>query len=251
MNWVHKLLEMMKAPNIPNHRPQIRLLERGDMSRQNHRPVQVFKKPTNVSFLDCKSTYVRTRRFVSSLVAMFVRTFRSRQRRSRKRRRRSCSNGETRWKWIMYRFVYTTWEKIHWFQGFWITTHAVVKQAESCRVGEFVKWIVSHFHRQALQADLQQSNVYNPFSAKSNKIIRDMGNIELFELCSGMFSLLESRNRLMHLRTSREKMNPADIFTDGDLMFSQSRTVTSKLLQPILRKRQIKKVFTEICDRFP
>ena len=61
--------------------------------------------------------------------------------------------------------------------------HAVVKQAENFRVRELVKKIESHPHRQALQADLQQRNAYNPFSEKSKKTIRDMGNVELFELC--------------------------------------------------------------------
>ena len=57
--------------------------------------------------------------------------------------------------------------------------HAVVKQAENFRVRELVKKIESHPHRQALQADLQQRNAYNPFSEKSKKMIRDMGNVEL------------------------------------------------------------------------
>ena len=61
--------------------------------------------------------------------------------------------------------------------------HAVVKQAENFRVRELVKKIESHFHRRALQADLHQNNAYNPFSEESKKIIRDMGNVELFELC--------------------------------------------------------------------
>ena len=56
-----------------------------------------------------------------------------------------------------------------------------MKQAENLRVRELVKKIESH--RQALQADLQQSNASNPFSEKSKKMIRDMGNVELFELC--------------------------------------------------------------------
>ena len=42
--------------------------------------------------------------------------------------------------------------------------HAVVKQAEHFRVRELVKKIESHPHREALQADLKQNNVYNPFS---------------------------------------------------------------------------------------
>ena len=61
--------------------------------------------------------------------------------------------------------------------------HAVVKQAENFRVRELVKKIESHPHRRALQADLQQNNAYNPFSDESKAMIRDVGNIELFELC--------------------------------------------------------------------
>ena len=61
--------------------------------------------------------------------------------------------------------------------------HAVVRQAENFRVRELVKKMESHPHRDALQADLQQSNAYNPFSEKSKKMIRDMGNVELFEFC--------------------------------------------------------------------
>ena len=60
---------------------------------------------------------------------------------------------------------------------------AVVKQAENFRVRDLVKKIESHPHLQDLQADLQQSNAYNPFSEKSKKMIRDMGNVQLFELC--------------------------------------------------------------------
>ena len=61
--------------------------------------------------------------------------------------------------------------------------HAVVKQAENFRVRELVKKIESHPHREALSADLQQNNVYNPFSDDSKAMIREMGNVELFELC--------------------------------------------------------------------
>ena len=61
--------------------------------------------------------------------------------------------------------------------------HAVVKQAENFRVRELVKKIESHPHRNTLQADLQQNNVYNPVSDDSKAMIREMGNVELFELC--------------------------------------------------------------------
>ena len=61
--------------------------------------------------------------------------------------------------------------------------HAVLTQAENFRVRELVKKIESHPHRKDLQADLQQNNDYNPLSEKSKKMIEDMGNVELFELC--------------------------------------------------------------------
>ena len=44
-----------------------------------------------------------------------------------------------------------------------------------------------------------------------------------------MPSLLESKYSLLHLWTSLErKMNPADIFTDGNWILSQSRTMSSR-----------------------
>ena len=60
--------------------------------------------------------------------------------------------------------------------------YSVVKQAENSRVRELVKKTENHPHRQDLQADLQQNNSYNPCSKKSKKMIKDMGNVELFEL---------------------------------------------------------------------
>ena len=58
-----------------------------------------------------------------------------------------------------------------------------MKEAEIFRVQELVKKIESHPHREALQADLQQNNVYNPCSNNSKSMIRELGNVELFELC--------------------------------------------------------------------
>ena len=96
--------------------------------------------------------------------------------------------------------------------------HAVVKKAENFRVREIVKKIESHPHREALQADSQQNNVYKPFSDDSKSMIREMGNVELFELCETipnsamlrMLPLLESRSDLMHLWTSlgRKRIQP-------------------------------------------
>ena len=62
-------------------------------------------------------------------------------------------------------------------------SHSGVKEAEHLRVQELVQRIENHPRRAALQADLQQSNVYNPFSNNSKEMIRELGNVELFELC--------------------------------------------------------------------
>ena len=59
---------------------------------------------------------------------------------------------------------------------------SVVKQAESSRVRELVKKIENHPDRHALQQDLQQNKAYNPFSAKSKRMIQEGSNVELFEL---------------------------------------------------------------------
>ena len=60
---------------------------------------------------------------------------------------------------------------------------AVVKEAEHLRVQELVKKIENHPHREALHADLQQNNAYNPFRSSSKAMTCDLGNVELFELC--------------------------------------------------------------------
>ena len=59
-------------------------------------------------------------------------------------------------------------------------SHAVVKEAEHLRVQDLVKNIENHRHREALQADLQQNNVYNHFSKNSKEMIPELGNVELF-----------------------------------------------------------------------
>ena len=57
-------------------------------------------------------------------------------------------------------------------------SHAFVKDAEHLRVQELVKKIETHPHREALQADLQENSVYNPFSKNSKAMIRELGNVE-------------------------------------------------------------------------
>ena len=56
-----------------------------------------------------------------------------------------------------------------------------MKEAEHLRVQELVKRIENHPHGEALHADLQQNNVYK-FSKNSKAMIRELGNVEFFEL---------------------------------------------------------------------
>ena len=60
-------------------------------------------------------------------------------------------------------------------------SHSLVKEAEHLQISELLKKFQTH--REALQADLQQNNVYNPFSNNSKEMIREFCNVELFELC--------------------------------------------------------------------
>ena len=46
-----------------------------------------------------------------------------------------------------------------------------------------MKKIDNHLHREALHADLQQNDVHNPFRKNSKEMIRELGDVELFELC--------------------------------------------------------------------
>ena len=78
--------------------------------------------------------------------------------------------------------------------------HAVVKQAENFRVRELVKKIEGHPHRRALQADLQQNNVYNPFSGDSKAMIREMCNVGLFELCETIPKVQRSERLLYGIK---------------------------------------------------
>ena len=112
--------------------------------------------------------------------------------------------------------------------------HAVVQQAENSRVRELVKKIENHPHRQVLQADLQQNNAYNPFSEKSKKMIRAMGNVELCELCETIPKVQCKECFFTGIKASFtalagiswERINPAEASSDGHWIYSQSRTIS-------------------------
>ena len=80
------------------------------------------------------------------------------------------------------------------------------------------------------KSDLQQNNAYNPFSEKSKKMIKDMGNVEQFELCetcnakNAFFTGIKASSTAL-AGISRERINPAEVSPDGHWIFSQSRTM--------------------------
>ena len=57
--------------------------------------------------------------------------------------------------------------------------HSLLKQAQSTSVRESIQKIENHPDRHALQHYLRQNQSFNPFSPESNRIIQDVGNIEL------------------------------------------------------------------------
>ena len=108
-------------------------------------------------------------------------------------------------------------------------------------VRELVKKIESHPHREALQADLQQNNVYSPFSDDSKAMIREMGNVELFELCETIPKVQCSQCLLYcnqgvicctfgHLLVESESSQK--FLTTGDWMLFPSRTTSSRRRDP-------------------
>ena len=150
--------------------------------------------------------------------------------------------------------------------------HAVVKQPENSRIRQLVKKIERHPHPKDLQADLQQTNAYKPFSEKSKKMIRDMGNVELFDNSESamlrMPSSLESRHRLLYLWTylERDKFSrlihrwQLDILSIPNCVIKNGRPHGNRygkteeqrehFIAHKLRKRCIKKGFEGIHDRF-
>ena len=107
-------------------------------------------------------------------------------------------------------------------------SHAVVKEAEHLRVQELVKRIEHHPHREALHADFQQNNVHNPFSKNSKAMIRELGNVELFELCETIpkvqcsHCLLYKNQGTVHCTCGH--CNPEENLANNDWMHSLSRT---------------------------
>ena len=60
--------------------------------------------------------------------------------------------------------------------------HSTVKQLHGVNVQNLIQKIENHPQRHALQSDLQQHRPFNPFSKKSQDVIKAAGNTELCEL---------------------------------------------------------------------
>ena len=79
------------------------------------------------------------------------------------------------------------------------------------------------------QRDLQQNNVYNPFSEKSKKMIKESGNVELFWIVRDrtwnamqrVLIVLEFRHHLLHLRASWKKVKQTEAPFNVHWSFSQ------------------------------
>ena len=115
-------------------------------------------------------------------------------------------------------------------------SHAIVKEAQHFRVQKLVQKIESHPHREALQADLQHNSVYNPFRNNSKAMIRQTGNVELFELLEAIPKVQYSEcflhwNQEIEYCTCEQYLNynesRSKFFTNLDWMHSLSRTTWS------------------------
>ena len=117
--------------------------------------------------------------------------------------------------------------------------HAVVKQADNFRVHELVKKIESHPLREVLQADLQQNNANNPFSDDSKAMIREMGNVELFELCE-TYSKVQRSECLLSWNQGVICCTCGDLLIESESSqnFSQWRLDALSIPHCVIRKRR-------------
>ena len=152
--------------------------------------------------------------------------------------------------------------------------HAVVKQTENIRVRELVKNIESRLHREGLQADLQQNNVYKPIQWRFEsddswnwqcRVIRAMRNNSEGAMLRKP-SLLESRNLTMALERNWSQptfspmaigrsLNPAlrhqewcDLVVLGTAELKHRKSILwSKMLEGDVSKRNLKE-FTIVSN---
>ena len=115
--------------------------------------------------------------------------------------------------------------------------HAAVKQSENFLVRELVKKIESHPHREALQADLQQNNVYYPFSKISEAMIREMGTVEFFELC-GTIPKVQCSQCLLYSNQGVIYCTCGDLSVESESIQHFLSMATGRSLNPALRHQE-------------
>ena len=114
--------------------------------------------------------------------------------------------------------------------------HSSVEEAEQERIRKLGNRIENHLHRDELQADLMQVNVYNPFSENSWKMIHDIGDVEYFELCETtskvqcfIFYLIGQKALYTaHLEIAYATQNPHASWIEADSMPYRFRIMWSK-----------------------
>ena len=251
-NWFQKLLEVVKTPNRPNQGSKTQLPSTVTPVKSEQPSGSLTQEIGKVVLFGCESTKSRTVRsvnapsFSQSCVPVSV---------ERVEKDKDADENVDADQLSTVRPVsgqsiglFTRLEGIDIDFRVSGLPHAVVKQAEHFRVRELVKKIENHPHRRAFQADLQQNSVYNPFSDDSKAIIREMSNVELFELCETLPKVQCSECLLIEIKEwsvapvdiSWLKANPAQILTIGDWMLSQSRTTSSRRYTTVLGTAKLK-----------
>ena len=268
-NWVQKLLEVVKTPNKPNQKTKNPIVRTGRLVLAEQPFGSHAQEINKRVFLACESTNVRTGRRVSSCVPVSVERLDQDKDGDEKVDADQVRTGRPVESEQSIGFVHTARGNRHCLQSVWIATCSW-----NFRVRELVKKIESHPHRQALQADLQQSNAYNPFSDESKeddswhgqcRVVRVMRNNSMLR----KLSLLESRNSLLHLWTSleRKRIQPTcspmatGCFLNPALRHQKGATSWCSVRQKLrhkkkhfvvhnARRRCIKKKFKGLHDRF-
>ena len=188
-NWIQKLLEVVKPPNKSNQnqkkKTQLFRTERPVSKQPSGLLTQEIEKDV---LFGCESTNSRTERpvnapsFSQSCVPVFVeRVDKDKDAyenvdADQTRTVRPVSGQPTG-------FFHSSRGNRPWLPSVWIATCSCERSREFPRSRTREEDRESSSHREALQADLQQNNVYNPFSNTSKAMIREMGNVELCELC--------------------------------------------------------------------
>ena len=97
--------------------------------------------------------------------------------------------------------------------------------------------IENHPHREALQADLQQNNVYNPVSENSKEMIRDLGNVELSELCETT-PKIQCSQCLLYWNQGIVNCTCGQFLIDSESRRNFNQTTTGRTLYPALRDQE-------------